>query len=711
MALNGTNNKVSLPNLPSVTDFALEGWTYLTNSSAANSAMYGSNGNVRLLVRPGGGGTSLAQASVWLGGTEYSLQPNGNKSNVNSWVHWVLSRSGSTLTLYQNGVAVGRRSDLPADATANVSGWIGAQGGSAYYFGGRIDDVSVYSSGLSSGQVSRHYAAGINGVSPPRPPDPPTAPSGLTTAPVSSTRVDLTWTDGATNESDYVVERSSSSTFDNVTPTSLPADSTSYTDTVAPGGVYYYRVKAISAAGSSAFSATSAAATTSYDQLVSARAGATARWRLDEASGTTAVDSLGSYDGQYVNGVTLGTAGAIARDPSTSASFNGTNNKVSLGALPAVTDFTVEGWSNLSTASANSALYGTSGNVRILVRTGGGASSALASVWIGGTEYALQPTTSESNVGTWVNWAFTRAGNVLTLYRNGKQVAQRSDLPATGTANLAGWIGAQGGSAYYLAGRIDEVAIYGSAASASQISDAYVGGTNGLKPPPPSGPSTSYRDVVSGTPGLMSYWRMGETTGTLAKDSQGSADGTYLNGVTLGAQGAVTNDTNTAASFNGTTNKVKLPDLAALTDFSIEGWTYLTSSGANSALYGTLGNARILVRPGGTSGTSAYGGVWLDGTEYALQPTTSGSNLNTWVHWVLTRSGSTLTLYRNGVQVAQRTNLPASSTANLSGWIGAQGGNAYYFTGKIDDVSIYGSALTRSAVKNHYDAAISGPTP
>jgi len=106
-----------------------------------------------------------------------------------------------------------------------------------------------------------------------------------------------------------------------------------------------------------------------------------------------------------------------------------------------------------------------------------------------------------------------------------------------------------------------------------------------------------------------------------------------------------------------------------------------------------------------------YASVWLNGTEYVLQPTSGQSNLNTWVHWVLTRSGTTLTLYRNGQQIGQRTDLPAAATANLNGWIGAQGGTANYLNGSVDEVAIYNTPLTASDVIGHYNAALNGPAP
>ena len=230
-------------------------------------------------------------------------------------------------------------------------------------------------------------------------------------------------------------------------------------------------------------------------------------------------------------------------------------------------------------------------------------------------------------------------------------------------------------------------------------------------PPPP--PPPAYRDQVLSTSGLLSYWRLGESTGTTAFDAKGSNNGTYLNGVTLSQPGALTNDPDTAAGLNGTTHKVSLPELSALTDFTIEGWTYLTSTAnVNNTLYGTLGRVRMLARPGSPySSTAMYVGISLNGAEYVLQPSTGISNVNTWVQWALTRSGGTMTLFRNGVQIGQRSDLPPSAAADISGWVGAQGGSNYFLTGLIDEVAIYNRGLAASEISAHYNAAIAGVAP
>ncbi|MCU1656436.1 MAG: Alkaline phosphatase [Pseudonocardiales bacterium] len=456
----------------------------------------------------------------------------------------------------------------------------------------------------------------------------------------------------------------------------------------------------------------------SYAALVDGRASLIAHWRLGEPSGTVAADSTGRFNGTYVNGVGLGAAGAIANDPNTAAGFNGTISRINLPTLPSSVDFSIEGWSYLtSTANANYTVYGANGTVRLLARAGSPNSptTAYAGVSLNGVEYVLQPNSTASNVNTWVHWVLTRAGSTLTLFRNGVKIGQRTDLPATAIAGLAGTIGTQTGGQYPMAGTIDEVAVYNVALSATDVSDDYTSaGTASNPPPPPPPPNGSYRDAVLGQGSLLAYWRLGDTSGTTAADTKGNRAGTYLSGVTLGAAGAIVNDPNTAAAFNGSTGKVSLPSLPSVTDFSISGWTNLgagatSNPSGNNGLYGSVGNVRLLARPG--TATAAYAGVWLAGTEYVLQPTATQSNLNRWVQWVLTRAAGTLSLYRNGTLIAQRTDLPSTATANISGWIGAQGGTSYYLNGKIDEVSVYNSALTAAAIASQYTAAISGPAP
>jgi hypothetical protein len=81
------------------------------------------------------------------------------------------------------------------------------------------------------------------------------SPTGLTATADNATQVTLRWTDPATNETGYVVERKlgAAGTFELLTSPPLPPDSVTYVDTVGlvAGTTYYYRVGAVGSTGTS----------------------------------------------------------------------------------------------------------------------------------------------------------------------------------------------------------------------------------------------------------------------------------------------------------------------------------------------------------------------------------------------------------------------------------------------------------------------------
>src|SRR4051812_40421544 len=74
----------------------------------------------------------------------------------------------------------------------------------------------------------------------------------------------------------------------------------------------------------------------------------------------------------------------------------------------------------------------------------------------------------------------------------------------------------------------------------------------------PAQAAGGYSQAVTGTPGLVAYWRLGAT-----------APGSLLGGASLGAHGALSGDTDTSARFDGIDGELQAstPDAATL-----EGW-------------------------------------------------------------------------------------------------------------------------------------------
>lgn len=381
----------------------------------------------------------------------------------------------------------------PAGTTVTVNG-SAFTGATAVRFNGVAASFTVNSdseltatvpAGATNGPIAVDTSAGtatsagsftvtIGGTSP------PAAPTNLAARPSAAT-VSLSWTDSDPAVS-YQLDRSNDPGFGTYTSVSLPAGATSYRDAGLASAAYYYRLAAINSGGQSPY-ASASAATLSYAALVAGRSGTLAYWRLGESSGATAGDSAGTYNGTYANSPALGSPGAITNDPDTSVTFNGTNQRVTLPSLPAAGDFSIEGWTYLTNGSVtNNTLYGGSGTVRLLARPGTGPTEAYAGVTLNGTEYVLQPLSSASNLNTWVYWVLTRQGGTLTLYRDGTQIAQRSDLPATAAASLNGDIASQTNNLYYLNGKTDDIAIYAQALSPSTIASHYQAALNGPAP-------------------------------------------------------------------------------------------------------------------------------------------------------------------------------------------------------------------------------------
>ena len=98
-------------------------------------------------------------------------------------------------------------------------------------------------------------------TTPAPPPTPPAAPSGLTATAVSSSRIQLTWTDNSGNETGFRIQRSTNGVIFTTIAT-VGAGVTSYTSTgLQANRRYWYRVRAYNGTGNSAYSNTASART------------------------------------------------------------------------------------------------------------------------------------------------------------------------------------------------------------------------------------------------------------------------------------------------------------------------------------------------------------------------------------------------------------------------------------------------------------------
>ena len=93
----------------------------------------------------------------------------------------------------------------------------------------------------------------------------PSAPSSLSASAVSSSQINLSWTDNASDESGFEVDRALDAAFSSslLTTGGIAANATSYNSTgLSPVTTYYYRVRATNAVGASTYSAEAHSTTT-----------------------------------------------------------------------------------------------------------------------------------------------------------------------------------------------------------------------------------------------------------------------------------------------------------------------------------------------------------------------------------------------------------------------------------------------------------------
>lgn len=204
-------------------------------------------------------------------------------------------------------------------------------------------------------------------------------------------------------------------------------------------------------------------------------------------------------------------------------------------------------------------------------------------------------------------------------------------------------------------------------------------------------------EVLADSP--VSYFRLGELTGSTAVDEGGTSNGTYAGGYGLGAAGALANDPDTAVEFDGASARVNVPDAPALqlsTGVSIEAWVRPD----------TVAGDRWILNKG-----SHYRLYILDSTTYFGIRTPAGIDLNvattlttigSWQHLVGTFNGSTMVLYRNGENVAEASFTETIRTGTEPMFIGALDDNTAFFDGGIDEVAVYGEALSAARILTHY---------
>lgn len=207
-----------------------------------------------------------------------------------------------------------------------------------------------------------------------------------------------------------------------------------------------------------------------------------AYWRLDETSGTTALDSSGNgKNGTYEGSLDLGQPPLITNGKSLHChgSIAGVNIASSFSIPTATSPFTFEAWIKLTATGTRPIVSG---------RTSSG--SQQLDFGVTSNHLYVQPNADNNtglitlqspgavNDGAAHHVVATRTtAKLWTLYIDGASVATQSDGMTSGCTSLnVAYIGKEPVNLLYMDGTIDEVAVYQSALSAARVLAHYNAG-------------------------------------------------------------------------------------------------------------------------------------------------------------------------------------------------------------------------------------------
>ncbi len=223
---------------------------------------------------------------------------------------------------------------------------------------------------------------------------------------------------------------------------------------------------------------------------------------------------------------------------------------------------------------------------------------------------------------------------------------------------------------------------------------------------------SSYSGAVSSTPGLVGYWRLGESSGTVACDSTAHNDGAYLGGTTLGTPGAISGDPDTAVTLNGSTGQVSVPSASSLNvgdNFTIEAWVKraVSKTGSNEVIASKQEGSWVLMFNEAdrlTLRRSSYGNI---ATANVATTDTTG-----WHYVVATKNGPSVHVYLDGTDVTG-TVANQTMTNNTEPLAIGQSSGSAFLKGSVDEVALYNTALTPTQITQHYEAGkpMASPMP
>jgi hypothetical protein len=390
-------------------------------------------------------------------------------------------------------------------------------------------------------------------------------------------------------------------------------------------------------------------------------------------------DVSGNGNHGTVNGATLTTD--RFGNTNSAYSFNGTSNYIE---VPSSVSLQSPGITNAITQSAW--IKPIVASTITMKSTGGSFSYSMGmnmtTIGQNYNDYSVNYGSSFTFIpNTWYFVAVTFDGTTMSNYVNGILLSSAVSTHTISSNTSPLVIGADfPGLVEYFQGDIDELKIYNTALTATQIEQNYINSASSL----------------------IAYYPF---TGNSA-DSSGYANHGTVNGATLTADRF--GNANSAYSFNGTSNYIEVPSSVSLQSPSI------TNAITQTAWIKPIGGNTITMKSNTSSGPSSYGmGFDIDAliqmyNNYSNNLRSSFTFIpNTWYFVAVTYDGIIMRNYINGNLISSSVSNHTIGSNSLPLIIGADYfGILEYYQGDIDELKIYNTALTATQIANEFGTSV-----
>jgi YD repeat-containing protein len=229
-----------------------------------------------------------------------------------------------------------------------------------------------------------------------------------------------------------------------------------------------------------------------------------------------------------------------------------------------------------------------------------------------------------------------------------------------------------------------------------------------------SGGPKNYSEAVLGTSGLLDYWRLGEQSGSVLADSVGASPATTSGEPTLGVPGSIFTEADKAVRFDGVNDSAGAAvDLSGTPTITVEFWLKWNGYDNDDDLAMEFTN-NFNASPGGflvdpDSGYNTFAVALGNGVSrnVTLFPRPSAG---LWHHYafVLDTTAAAeqqVIPYVDGAAVPftkAGSGTGAGNFANATLNFMSRGGSELFGAGDLDEVAIYGRALSGGTIGSHF---------